>query len=82
MHKLTSDAGAPFEPSVFNWRLDRDEKTDLYDSANSVHNANVERLLQYKEELIEGYETWLQDATPQLPSQAQEELLRSLGYIE
>jgi arylsulfatase A-like enzyme len=82
VYKLTSEDGRVFHPSVYDWRADRDERTNLYDPANESHRVMIQRLNRYKAKLVEGYSYWQAAAPDQLPSDRKEELLRSLGYIE
>jgi arylsulfatase A-like enzyme len=81
-YKLVSDNGTTFEPRVYDWESDPEETTDLHDPANEHHAAMVTRLEQYKAALAAVHDRWRAVAEGRLPTERQESLLRSLGYIQ
>ncbi len=82
VYKLTSEDGSHFQPHVYNWESDPGETTDLYDPQDAQHAAMVKRLAQYKAALVEGYLHSKAVADGRVPSERQEEILRSLGYAD
>ncbi|MCZ6784086.1 MAG: hypothetical protein O7G30_12340, partial [Proteobacteria bacterium] len=67
--------------SVHDWASDPGETRNLHDPANPEHRRMMERLAEYKRVLVEAHRRDSFGARD--PSaERQEELLRSLGYIE
>lgn len=82
MYKLTSHDGIQFVPHVYDWETDSEEARDLYDSGNEKHQDMVRRLAQYKSALREGYSHWRAVTEGRIPTEREDEILRSLGYIQ
>lgn len=71
-----------FESFVFDWSQDPEERNNLFDPKSSVDEEMMQRLAQYKTELVEGYAVRKAGGRGHLPSKRQNEILRSLGYAE
>jgi len=80
MYKLTSNDAVNFQPHVYDWEADPAEKRDLYDPQNAHHAAMVNSLSSYKAALLEGYRRVAGNQA--LTTERQQEILRSLGYIQ
>ena len=81
VYKLRRLNGAGFTPAVFDLARDPTEASDLFDPKNPLHRKRVEQLANYRQSLVKGYEEW-EETADALSESRQEELLRSLGYIE
>jgi hypothetical protein len=82
MYKITSEDGVIFVPHVYDWEKDPTERNDLYDPTNEVHATMIRRLADYKAALREGFSYWSAAAEGHLPTEQEEQMLRSLGYIQ
>ncbi len=80
MYKLTSNDAVTFQPHVYDWESDPEETRDLYDPQNAHHAAMVDSLSSYKTALLDGYRRVA--GKQGLPTERQQEILRSLGYIQ
>lgn len=82
VYKFSSPDGESFAPHVYDWESDPTERADLYDPSDPEQAQLLKRLAEYKGELIEGYGAWRAVTEGRVPSERQQELLRSLGYIK
>lgn len=77
--KLTGAVGTPLRLHAYDWAADPGEKKDLYDGTDAHHAALAKRLDDYRGALLAGVGA---GDTGDMPTRRQQELLRSLGYVQ
>lgn len=82
-YKLRRLGGSEHERFVFDLATDPTESLNLYDVDSDVQRSLFLRLEKYRSNLITAHARWrkARAAAPLAPGR-EEELLRSLGYIE
>ena len=81
VYKLIPD-GVQTRMLVYDWATDWMEMNDLYDPSDPVQRDFEARLKTYKRELVASFHQRARENPEELPFEEQQELLRSLGYIE
>jgi arylsulfatase A-like enzyme len=79
VYKIANRDGGGFEPEVYDIGRDPEERRNLYDPADEAQRQMLARLTDYRADLVRAFERL--GIPGHQPTEHEQQLLRSLGYI-